>query len=273
MRALKCKRVARVISLYVAGDLVGEPERVVAAHLASCESCRRLAEEFSESNGLLTQACAPPEFGAKFYSGIRCAVLTEITRDRIRSKPSLFRPRWIYATAFAAIIIVSGVVLQRFVSNRREIPRDLARAPQATRQATSQALEAQSPRKKHELSETQRTLRNEALAFANPHRSSRHFEAVREPDASARAAQDNGKQIAPTLQSSTSVGPVLAKSATLAGSSASAPFERASESQVSRIEIQTADPNIRIIWLSPRESGEPHGTKHDQDHPEANNRK
>ena len=257
MRALKCKRVARVISLYVAGDLVGEPERDVAAHLASCESCRRLAEEFSESNRLLTQACAPPEFGAEFYAGIRHAVLSEITRDRIRSKPSLFRPRWIYATAFAAAVIVSGVMLQHFVSTRRELPRDLARAPQVTGQPASPPevplpLKDELPRKRSAQS-------GNVQARANLRGRSGQFETVTRPDSlvAAQAARVGGPQIA-ALQSSTSIGPAVALEAS---------------SQVSRIEIQTADPNIRIIWLSARESGEPDGTKHDQDHPETSNRK
>jgi hypothetical protein len=64
-------------------------------------------------------------------------------------------------------------------------------------------------------------------------------------------------QIAPAIQASTNVGPIALEAS----------------SQVSRIEIQTADPNIRIIWLSPRESGEPDGAKRDQDHPETSNRK
>ena len=103
MRRLNCKRTARMISLYIAGDLVGAPEREVAAHLAACDGCRRLADEFSESSSLMTEACAPPEFGAEFYSGIRQAVLGEIASDQMLAKPSIFRPRWLYATAFAAI--------------------------------------------------------------------------------------------------------------------------------------------------------------------------
>src|SRR3989442_11366067 len=95
MRTLNCKGAAQMISLYVAGDLVGAPEREVATHLAACERCRRLAEDFSESSSLLTQACRPPEFNAAFYSGIRRAVLDEIRRDRMLSKPSLFRRRWL----------------------------------------------------------------------------------------------------------------------------------------------------------------------------------
>src|SRR6266849_5138038 len=129
MRTLKCKRMVPMISHYVASDLVGAPERKVAAHVMACEACRRLAEEFWESKNLLTQACAVPEFGAEFYSGIRDAVIDEITRDRVQSKPSLFRRRWLYATAFAAVVIVSGVILQHFGRSRRETPQGWALAP------------------------------------------------------------------------------------------------------------------------------------------------
>ena len=258
MRTLSCKRTARMISLYVAGDLVGAPEREVAAHLAACEGCRRLAEEFSESSSLLTEACAPPDFGAEFYAGIRQAVLGEIARDQRLAKPSLFRPRWLYATAFAAIVIVSGVMLQHFVSTRREPPRDVAHAPQVTGEPTPQSSEVP-PRKKHEPAGKQGAPSNNVLARANPHGSSRHFAGTRQPDAlvTAQAALVSGGQIEPAMQSSTRLGPVALEPS----------------SQVSRIEIQTADPNIRIIWLSSRESREPDGTNHDQDHPETSNRK
>jgi hypothetical protein len=275
MRTLTCKRTARMISLYVAGDLVGAPEREVATHLAACEDCRRFGEEFSESSSLLSQACTPPEFGAEFYSGIRQAVLGEITRDRMRSKPSLFRPRWLYATAFAAIVITLGVLLQHFVSTRRATPPELARAPQVIDQPTRPSSGVPSPRKKHEPPRTLGEQSNKVVfALVTPRRSPGQFEAMRKSDASdaAQAPRDERAQIEPVMQSPTSVGPVAPGSASLSGGSASSSSGRASASEVSRIEIQTADPNIRIIWLSPRESREPE-TNRNQDHPETSNRK
>ena len=236
MRTSKCKRVARMISFFVAGDLVGAPEREVATHLAVCERCRQLAEEFSDSSSLLTQAFAPPEFGAEFYSGIRDAVLGEITRDQRRSKPALFRRPWIYATAFAAVVVISGVMVQHFGGTRRATPPDLARAPQVTAQPTSLSLEVEvpSPRKKHELPGKRSAQSSNVLALANPHLSSRDLIA-------SQATRDGGTQIEPVVQSPTRVGPVAL----------------AASSQISRIEIQTADPNIRIIWVTPGDSREP----------------
>jgi len=234
-----------MISLYVAGDLVGPPEREVAAHLAACEKCCRIAEEFSESSSLIAQVFATPEFGAEFYSGIRCAVLGEITRDRRLSKPSLFRPRWFYATAFAAIVIISGVMLQHFVSNRRESPRDPALA--SARPTWGQATGTNSP-SSSQAAHVPKSPRDKRTQIAR----------VMRPSTS-------------TLTSaSTSFSPAALESTTLASSAPSGP---ASAPQISRIEIQTSDPNIRIIWLSPRKSREPDGTNHDQDHPENSNRK
>ncbi len=294
MRTLNCKRMVQMISLYVAGDLVGAREREVATHLAACEQCRRLAQEFSESSSLLAQACTPPEFGAEFYSGIRRAVLGEITCERMRSKPSLFRRRWLYATAFAAVVIAAGVMLQQhFVSTKRE---GLTLAPQVTGQPRSDQAKGtnsssspqlselpQSPRKPHRLPETLRVKSHNVLALVNPRRRSRQFETVRKSDASdtSQTARDKLTPIAQATQSSTSastsastsVSPVALESATFSGRSESSPSGRASASQVLRIEIQTADPNIRIIWLAPQEPRESEETNHDQDQHENGNRK
>lgn len=277
MRTLNCKRVAQTISLYVAGDLAGEHEREVAAHLATCEGCRRLAEEFSESSSLLAKACIPPEFGTEFYSGIRHAVLGQIRRDRTLSKPPLFRRRWLYATAFAALVIAFGVMLQHFLSVRRETPQGLARAPQISGPASDRAKEANSssppqlselppsPQRSPGPSVAPRVQLQKILALVNARSGSRQFE-TRTPNASDRTqtALEKRTQIAQAMESSRNVIPDP-ESATLSGLSASTPFGHASASQVSRIEIQTADPNIRIIWLAPAGSGESEEINHDQD--------
>jgi hypothetical protein len=266
MKTLNCKRIGSKISLYVAGDLVGESEREVAAHLLACEECRRLSEEFSASSRLLTQAYTLPEFGSEFYSGIRRSVLADIGRGRTQSTPSLFRPRWLYATAFAAVVIASGVMLQHFSSTRRQASQILALAPKVTGQPTSdpaKGISVSSSPQSHGLSGMPRAqVRGK-------------FGPVRRPDASdsAQAGRKNSAQIAQAMQSPTSVGAVTLELATLSDGSASSPSGRASSSQVSRIEIQTANPNIRIIWLAPRESEGAEETNRDQDQHENENRK
>lgn len=301
MRALNCKRAAGMMSLYVAGDLGGEPERKVAAHVAACDPCRRLARKFSESNRLLTEACRPPEFSAEFFSGIRESVLAEIKRDRMRSQPSRFRPRWLYATAFAAVVIASAVMLQHFRSiTRQPPPSNVAVAPPVEIQTTSGQVAGtnsapsglssnlpQSPRnlprnlpRTLNVLQPRRVQSQKNLALATGRSGSRHFETVRKPGVSVTtpAARSERTETAPAEQSATSAATnasprvTTPKSAAFPGS-ASSVSGRAFASQVSRIEIQTADPNIRIIWLGPRASLQSDEINHDQDQHENGSRR
>jgi hypothetical protein len=239
MRTLKCKRIAPNISLYVAGDLVGEAEREVAVHLVTCEDCRRLSEEFSESSSMLARACSAPEFGAEFYSGIRSAVLSDIGRSQLR--PSLFRPRWLYATAFAAVLIISGMMFQYLSSARRQPGQIVALVPQVTSQPIP--------------------VRTKETAVHSSQKSRLLSVPVRKPDAldTAQAAGNNRAQIAQEIKPTASAGQVAIEATPVSVASASA------ASSVSRIEIQTTNPNIRIIWLTPRETQESEDADRDQD--------
>ena len=280
MRMFKCKRIARTIPLYAAGDLAGASDREVTAHLATCEACRRLAEEFSRefslSSSLLAQACTPPVFGADFYSGIRRSVLGQITRERMVSKPAFFRRRWLYATAFAALVVAFGLMLQHFGSSKRQPPRGLAIAPQVTDQtpsgrdkgtrfSISQSSELpHSTRNERRVAGPRRVQANGIRALANIGR-------IRKSDA-ATVKRDEPAQFAlviPSVVADRVIAPALANSS---GELPSASSARSSASQLSRIEIQTANPNIRIIWLAPRESRTREEVNHDQDQNENGDR-
>lgn len=261
MRTLNCKRVAGIISLYVAGDLVGAPEREVGAHLAACEACRRLAKEFAESNSLLTQACTLPEFDSEFYSGIRSAVLDKIARDRRLLKSPLFHRRWLYATAVAALVIAAGVVLQHFGNSGRQTSPGLALAPLVTDQPIlGQVRGTGSSAPSRPSRGTPKIPSQKMLALVSPRASSGRLEKVQKANTSdaAQTARDISKQIAQAMP---------------LGETPPSSSGRAAASQVSRIEIQTADPNIRIIWLGRRESRESEQTNHDQHQDENGNRK
>jgi Putative zinc-finger len=249
MRNLNCKRAAQMIPLYVGRDLGDVPEREVAAHLATCDQCRRLAEEYSESSSLVAQACTPPEFGEEFYSGIRSAVLEKISRDRLRSTPSLFHRRWVYATAFAAIVVIAGVALQYFRGTRQQPQQSVAAVPQGTGQSILGGKEGAGPA----------PMPPKSVLLPSP-RKSRGV-----PQHPAVQLQ---KVIAPIPQSAAnaSTGVTTARLEVATNSPGSPTSSgRAASSPVSRIEIQTADPNIRIIWLTPQESRESEEIKHDQD--------
>ena len=220
MGKLHCKRASRNVPLFVAGDLSGDLNREMVNHLAICEECGRLAQEFRESNSLLTEAFALPEFGAQFYDEIRNNVLDKITRDVISSRPR-FRHRWIFASAFALMLVASAVMFVRWRA-AQEAPQDLASTTQiAGKTASNQPPESASPlqskdlpRKSQRTSISRKPVRQTTLT----HPTSQQFQSARN-----LAASPGGLQVSPS--------------------------ERASASEVSRIEIQTSNPNIRIIWL------------------------
>jgi hypothetical protein len=258
MRRLKCKSIARNIPLYVAGDLAGKSEREVAVHLGACEDCRRLSEEFSESSSLLMRACSAPEFGPEVYTSIRSAVLADIGSRR--SRPALFRHRWFYATAFAAVLITSGLTLQYFSSARRQAATGVALAPPVTNQPRSHQAKGTSAQP-HERSPLLPVPVSRAIAR------------VRRSAASdtAQTVSINRAQAAPAIALPANSRPVTPGSA--ADGSALPTSARGWSPQIARIEIQTANPNIRIIWLAPPEPRESDETNRDQDQHQNGTRK
>ena len=255
MRNLNCKSMTKLMPLYVAGDLVGEPEREAAAHLAACGECRQLAVEFHESNSLLAQALAQPEFDAEFYAGIRRAVLGKIPGESIVStKPWPFEGRWgrrwIYATSLA-VAVIAVVTLQFFRGFPRQTSQNFAVTPEVMSQPTSDQAEGTDSSPSRQVLPAPGVLRQTGqshirLASTDSRRSNRRIELVRKPDAPDTAtAREVPKEITPVI-------PLPGRSAPTLGP--------ASSFEVSRIEIQTADPNIRIIWFMPRESRKPDET-------------
>jgi len=219
MKNLSCKRASRNVPLFVAGDLSGDQDREMVNHLAICEECGRLAQEFRESSSLLTEACALPEFGAQFYDEIRSNVLDKITRDGASSRPQ-FGYRWIYAAAFALMLVASALMFARWRA-AHEAPPEAA----ATMQRTGNTASNEEPE-----------------STSSPH--SKGLPKFQRPSISQKPV----RRI--TLSRPTSKQLELAKriEAPPVGHRVSPP-ERASASEVSRIEIQTSNPNIRIIWL------------------------
>ncbi|MCA1630572.1 MAG: zf-HC2 domain-containing protein [Acidobacteria bacterium] len=249
---MNCERAAALLPLYAAGDLGGARGDEVEAHVAACGDCRKVAGEFRESRALLFEAFETPEFGAEFYANIRGSVLEKISRDREPSTPSfvaaLFGRRAAYATAFAVALFVLALALQHFRGGVRETTTPLASggqiadAPQQEQRRGSEAPSQQNAEKNEPTPNPTRTAaapRRESTRRAAPDRR-------REPVLNTVAHDDESATVA---QATPSVD------GTRGASESASPATAAPE--VSRIEIQTADPSIRIIWLAPRKSEAP----------------
>jgi Putative zinc-finger len=237
MRTLNCKRATRMMPLYIGGDLPGHLDREMVKHLAICEECDWLAQEYRESSTLLAEACAPPEFGAQFYDEIRNTVLDQIARDGVSSKPQFGR-RWIYAAAFAVMLVASAFMFVRWHVAREapsgSAPITLTADNSASGQEPNSALSLQS---RHLPSKFQRASQRVVM----PRSATKQLESARNLDA-----------------------PVGVSHATSA--------ERAPASEVSRIELQTSNPNIRIIWLVAEYNRAAQETNQDTGEPETRNK-
>lgn len=241
---MKCTRAEKFLPLYVAGDLAGRrTARRVASHLATCERCRAVAEEYDASRNLVCAvATLPPDFDGAFYEELRRSVLAEIKRERPRLAPpapagfaSLFNTaRFAYAASLVLIIAaVAALSLYSYLGRKSEdaarpqnVIADVNRERTGTPSATATPLSTQAPT--GGARQTVRQRRVDLLKHTPAH-------AKRNPPAPEIVAAP-GEHAAEIARNS---------SGNSGGETTVAP-------EVSRIEIQTSDPNIRIIWLSPK---------------------
>jgi hypothetical protein len=77
---MDCKNVEPLLPLYVGDDLEEEHSRLVAAHVQSCTQCTLVADQYAGASQLL-QRYEPPVFSDETYARIREQVLNEIARE------------------------------------------------------------------------------------------------------------------------------------------------------------------------------------------------
>ena len=232
---MNCKNVEPLLSLYVGRDLEEEESRLVAAHLQSCTQCSFAADEYAWASQLL-QGYEPPGFSDEIYAGIREEVLNEIQREPhapvwsgvfSQLVASLLQPRMRWITA-ALLLAISVTALYLSRNRSRQLPNDqeivvLTGQPPQAGSGTHVRSE-----NSNESAGSSSFLNKERVPIATTHRRN-----TRKREANAGVVATNLSR-----ELHTKVGPLLP-------SSDPAPM---------RVEIQTSDRNIRIIWLSGQRS-------------------
>jgi hypothetical protein len=247
---MNCTIIEKLLPLYVEGDLAEREMANVRAHLSSCDYCRSVAEEFSASQSRLHNF-AVPEFGAEFYEQIRSTVLMEIN-SRPVSRPSFFqtlRPfftffTWRPAAAFSfALLVLFGAL--SFGLYRSLIKRD---APLLVIEKNMGEFSLD------EISEAAGQSRQEDSVNGNG------SSIVRQ---SGVTAQNNiaRQKLRPVGQGKERPENSIHQSTDAASSSVAEQTQEdgmagnvAPAQAVARMDIQTSDPNIRIIWLGRKPS-------------------
>lgn len=231
---MNCQQIDELLPLYAGHDLDEKRARLVSEHVQSCMACARVAEEYGETVEL-TQSFAPPVFADNVYASVRRQVM-----QQIEDKPTApllpqmfagwFRPRMAWAVA-SALIIAGGFFALYLVVNRDAKVQPVAEnnptvdrtQPNAKSMATPGTIEPVSPPTPMKPAvEKPRRIPNSvnrpplvAVKAANSSGATDTSAKLRDPETNSPPALDALPEKAPM-----------------------------------RVEMQTKDPNIRIIWFS-----------------------
>ena len=233
---MNCQQAEKLLPLYAGGDLEQKRELLVGAHVQTCATCAAEVDGF-RTTALVLQELTPPAIGEDVYDEIRRQVWRRIEADSsARYVPRLFagwfqpRTAWAVATIVVIAIMLTGAYL---ISNRHAAPRssvlEIAGNGQISNPQTGNA-----PLNRQRDTPAKLTAGNDQGRSA---RRTRHFG----PRVPAMAPRDslaaNGSDVAPL-----NVKPRLEEDS----------LQPSTESGLKniRLEIQTSNPNIRIIWLS-----------------------
>ena len=251
---MRCELFEQLIPLHIGGDLESSEANDLRQHLNSCAHCRRLNEDFQASQNWLA-GFAAPEFDEASFAKMRASVLSEIEQQEKRGRwpgwpdwkdwllPK-FSPRFVLASAAIALAVVSGLIAavyrQQVVPTKTggEVIADNSKSGSPIKTdgkviaATGGQLSAATGRER---------------GFSRP-RHSKTEELPPEAFTNGGSLNPLEPPVAPPDE------PTIENAAAPATPNVSAEPE---PKEMLRIELQTADPNIRIIWLTPKASGSP----------------
>ena len=250
---MNCQLAAELLPLHAGDDLVDARRRAaLALHLGDCDACRRLADEWAESRSLL-RLHAPPEFDAAFFDGIRRAVMQEISAPRSPSGLAklcalVLRPRPLaYAAALLPIIAAATLVALLFFQTRPSLR--LAAGGSSMTVIVGAARPVID--KNVELPQLKGAAdNNRAGSTLRAKRDARRDGVTPQLLSPAQSADHSGAVVgASSAAASRAITRATSPDASLSDrAAATLPDER----KLLRIEWQTRDPNVRIIWLTPQ---------------------
>jgi Putative zinc-finger len=233
---MNCRRVEKLMPLYIEGDLRFELANRVKLHVDSCRQCCALASGYKDSQSWLRSTGAP-EFDDAIFNDLKRGVLNQIEETEARATVfASFAQQWtrrqMLAVA-AAFLVVFAAVAFYFYQARMNV---------------SSAISGNITSEPNEKTETPKVRQLTAGTEKAPGASSKprrhHAQA-----ASLRSVTSRHEQQFATERMNSS----------LRGADSRTDGE-ADQRPMLRIEFQTSDPNIRIIWFAPSQA-DSHQTK------------
>jgi len=242
---MKCTHAEKLIPLFGGGDLSAQEAGALRQHLESCARCRQLAAEFGESRDWM-RGFAAPQFDEAMLDDLRGSVLKEIGRIENRSRWL----QWIvpglnlqFAAAMAVLLLIA--FLAAYVYRGRQ--------PRLVPDKKDVVIKDQSGDQKDSIGGSKRD--DEGVDKNSPIVQSQHpprkrVNGIIENPVRPAQLPDQVIAKAPLVPAPINIESVVEPSLGGGMPEDDVTFNR----EMTRIEFQTADPNIRIIWLAPKDS-------------------
>lgn len=241
---MNCRRVQKLIPLHVEGDLRSSIANKIASHLEWCGRCNWLADEYKESQGWL-RTSQPPQFDEAFLDDLKQGVMKRVAQENAR--PSLFASiaqqwsrRQVLALSTAFLIAVGMLALYLYQARMKvntDVISDVKQPPNGEPYRTNPSPGAAPGTA--EIPGDSSTGRHLVRRF-RPYFKARH---PKRAIASRTLARE---VVSPTTG--------INKTASAQANQTRALSNADGSREMLRIEIQTGDPSIRIIWFAPKGS-------------------
>ena len=241
---MNCERAERLLPLLGRGDLKPKNARALQEHLVNCDRCAESARDYKLFFDSL-HSTAGLDFDEEFFGRIRRSVHSEIRLRERRLPAPLYWSRSNPVTVLGIVVLVmiafgAGIALLNRGLVGRKYERaaisadDIHRVHQPPRVVPTTTIDVVKP-----------DVKDEQVAIVNPPRSA--WNRLSRKSRNVKPAQ---------------VGVMIAKRDSKVRFDRTAQDEQtnvelpdqqpatAQRQEASRIEILTADPNIRIIWLT-----------------------
>jgi anti-sigma factor RsiW len=227
---MNCRRIEELIPLYVGGDVDRRLSGEVQTHLKTCDGCAELAAQYEASRNWLSGA--PPEFDEALLADVKRGVMRELENAKPQAglfelmsetiAQTLLRP----AVAAGLLLVVLGALTFWLYAERQ------GSKPQTQAVVSEDKVAPERVARDPHVHAKEQPRR----AAVNHHR--RAFEA---------SSNRRQRSIGVTAQQA------ITKTAEATNEAQSPAALAVDSGGMLRIEIQTVDPNIRIIWFAPRE--------------------
>jgi hypothetical protein len=248
---MNCKQAEELLSLYAGRDLDEKRATLVTEHVQTCAACARVADEYRESVQL-TEQFAPPVFSEAVYAGIRRRVLRDIETEAMapvwpQTVASLFRPERRWAIAGVLLIVVSLFAIY-FIVNRGNDEQQLAHELPAKVQPGTRERANSEPQdtKPVDLAPSEKTGGKKPQLAGVP-------QSRRKRSGGTLADRLNTLGVT-SPDATTTANNVSPRPGSLPEPMVSTDRDSAALHKTLRVELQTTDPRIRIIWFVQQET-------------------